>query len=65
MKDLSYIEENIEIIKQKAVNGFADAQTTLGFCYNFGIAGFPKDYSEAVKWYRKAAKQGHAGSQHN
>ena len=64
-EDISFIEENVEIIKQKAEKGNADAQTTIGFCYDFGIAGFPKDYSEAVKWYKIAAKQGNAGSQHN
>ncbi len=26
---------------------------------------FEKDPKEAVKWYRKAADQGHAGAQHN
>ena len=25
----------------------------------------PKDYSEAVKWYRKAAEQGNVNAQHN
>ena len=34
------------------------AQCNLGYCYYFG-QGVPKDYSEAVKWYRKAAEQGH------
>ncbi len=27
--------------------------------------GVPKDYKEAVKWYRKAADQGIAHAQHN
>jgi len=26
--------------------------------------GVPKDDAEAVKWYRKAAEQGHSGGQH-
>ncbi len=25
----------------------------------------PKDYEEAVKWFRKAAEQGHAGAQYH
>jgi len=27
--------------------------------------GVPQDYSEAAKWYRKAAEQGHAEAQYN
>ena len=27
--------------------------------------GVPQNYQEAVSWYRKAADQGHAGSQNN
>ena len=27
--------------------------------------GVPQDYSQAVKWYRKAAKQGDASAQYN
>jgi uncharacterized protein len=27
--------------------------------------GVPQDYAEAVKWYRRAAEQGHARAQHN
>ena len=27
--------------------------------------GVPRDYAEAVKWYRKAAEQGYARAQHN
>ena len=27
--------------------------------------GVPRDYGEAVQWYRQAAKQGHAAAQHN
>ncbi len=32
--------------------------------YGWG-KGVPRDYAEAVKWYRKAAEQGYAGSQNN
>ena len=27
--------------------------------------GVPEDDAEAVRWYRKAAEQGHAGAQYN
>ena len=35
----------------------AEAQDMLGTMYVVG-EGVPKDYSEAVKWYRRAADQG-------
>ena len=40
------------------------AQYSLGVCYADG-RGVAKDYVEAVKWYRKAAEQNHAGAQYN
>ena len=36
----------------------------LGWCYANG-EGVPQDFQEAVKWYRKAAEQGHADAQNN
>lgn len=42
--------------------GHADAQNNIGWCYQNGL-GVAKDVHEAVKWYRKAAKQGNARSQ--
>ena len=36
-----------------------------GANYYYGRNGFGKDYAEAVKWYRKAAEQGHAHAQFN
>jgi uncharacterized protein len=35
----------------------ADAQRDLGVMYYNGL-GVPQDYTEALKWYRKAAEQG-------
>lgn len=40
------------------------AQSNIGLCYEYG-RGVNQDYYEAVKWYRKAAEQGHAGAQKN
>ncbi|MGO9417290.1 MAG: SEL1-like repeat protein, partial [Syntrophobacteraceae bacterium] len=40
--------------------GNANAQFLLGAIYYDG-KGAPQDYSEAIKWYRKAAERG-AGS---
>ena len=38
--------------------------TTSASCTTKG-QGVPQDYAEAVRWYRKAADQGHAGAQFN
>ena len=47
----------------EAKAGNADAQFTIGIQYERGQMGFPQDYVEAAKWYRKAAEQGHHGAQ--
>jgi TPR repeat protein len=49
--------------KAKAEKGDAEAQCTLGWCYDDGI-GVPQDYAKAVKWYQKAAEQGNAEAQY-
>ncbi len=36
-----------------------------GECYYYGWGGLPKDYKEAVKWYKMAANQGNARAQYN
>ena len=41
-----------------------DAQVNLGSMYDNG-RGAPQNYSEAIKWYHRAAEQGHAVAQHN
>lgn len=50
------------LILEKASQGDALAQISVGDIYNFG-KGVPKDYSEAVTWYRKSAEQGDAVGQ--
>ena len=35
----------------------------LGWSYERGQGGLPQDSHESVKWYRRAAQQGHAGAQ--
>lgn len=47
-----------------AEKGNAEAQYNLGLCYARGD-GVPRDFAEAVKWYRKAAEQNHTGAQYN
>ena len=51
-------------VREAAVQGDAEAQFNLGVSYDNG-KGVPKDYQQAVSWYRKAAEQGHAKAQFN
>ena len=46
---------------REAEAGDANAQYKLGLSYEYG-KGVPQDYMEALKWYRKAAGQGHAAA---
>ena len=57
-------EEKIEFyhLNFKANGGDYIAQNNLGVIYEIG-EGVPQDYKDAVKWYRKAAEQGHATAQ--
>jgi hypothetical protein len=55
--------DNPEELQAKAEKGDAEAQFYLGVMYENGN-GVLKDYTEAVKWYRKAADQGAAAAQH-
>ena len=60
-------EEDKRRFKEKQVlaeQGEANAQYLLGAMYSLG-KGVPKDYKEAVKWYRLAADQGLANAQYN
>jgi TPR repeat protein len=54
----SYIQE----LHTKAERGDAEAQHSLGWMYEKG-EDVPQNYTEAVKWYRKAAEQGDASGQ--
>jgi TPR repeat protein len=54
----------LEKIRAAAQNGDPEAQLNLGVCYAQG-EGVPKDYAEAVKWFRKAAEQNLAEAQFN
>ena len=50
--------------KAKAEQGDAEAQFSLGYCYDDG-RGVAKDKAKAVKWYRKAAEKNYAPAQSN
>ena len=49
---------------RRAGKGDAKAQFNLGLKYDTG-EGVPQNYTEAAKWYRKAAEQGYAEAQFN
>ena len=55
---------DLEELRKKAEAGDAEAQSSLGFCYQHG-QGVPRDKAEAVKWYCLAAEQGFAKAQHS
>ena len=50
--------EAVKWYRKAAEQGYAEAQTNLGWMYEKG-RGVPQDDSEAIKWYQKAAIQGH------
>src|SRR6266446_7039763 len=56
--------KQVEEVKAKAEAGDADSEYQLGLRYYNGD-GVAKNFSEAVKWYRKAAEQNYALAQYN
>ena len=50
--------------KALAEKGDAAAQVLLGYRYFTGL-GVAKDFTEAAKWFRKAADQGNADAENN
>lgn len=50
-------------LRERAANGDADAQFTLGKNYEAGRGGLKRDYAEAANWYRKSAEQGNVYAQ--
>jgi TPR repeat protein len=53
--------EAIRYYKLEADQGYANAQSKLGFCYASG-AGVTKNEAEAVRYYKLAADQGYAAT---
>jgi len=51
-------------LEKQAAAGNADAQATLGVCYQ-GAHGVPRDPAIAAHWYEMASKAGHAGAETN
>ena len=54
-----------ELVVNRAEQGDAEAQYNLAQRYFHGDDRTVKDYTEAAKWYHKAAEQGHALAQNN
>ena len=51
------------LLRPLAERGNSQAQTYLGFMYEYG-RGVPQNYVEAVNWYCLAAEQGHTQAQY-
>ena len=62
---VQYSTEAEQLYRAKAENGDISAQFNLGCYFYSGEKGLSQNYAEAVKWYTKAASQGHAAAQNN
>jgi len=60
----SIIRAALPAIQQFADDGRAWAQSDIGSLYEDGLV-LPRNYTDAVYWYRSAAKQGYPGAQTN
>lgn len=54
--------QNLNALIEKAEQGDAQAQFSLGMMYRKGL-GVPKNCANAFKWLKKAAEQGHSNAQ--
>jgi TPR repeat protein len=62
--DIATAAEIFQSLLSLAQGGDAESQFKSGNAYYFG-RGVEKDYKEAVRWYTKAAEQGHNLAQYN
>ncbi len=56
---------DLDVLRQRAVQGDAWAQLNLGAAYDNGLSGVAPDAVLAVRWYRNSAEQGLAQAQFN
>ena len=56
---------NATALMQQAQAGNASAELALGYDYEHGLNGLPKNPVESVKWYREAAAQGSPNAEFN
>ena len=54
-----------ELNQEHAEQGSSIAQFLLGLSYATGGFCYRQDYFQAIRWYRKAAQQGHSAAQNN
>ncbi len=55
---------DVNNLTKRAKQEDAEAQFHLGLMYAYGH-DVPQDYTEAMKWYLRAAEQGNVGAQNN
>ncbi|MFY4763333.1 tetratricopeptide repeat protein [Aliarcobacter butzleri] len=55
----------VEWWEKSANQGFAAAQTNLGYMYEKGSGGLKQDSKKAFEWYQKSALQGDVEAQYN
>jgi TPR repeat protein len=58
LKEICELEDAIGCFQEAAELGHAAAQYELGVAYSLGL-GIEQNNEESMKWYRKAAEQGH------
>lgn len=56
---------HVRALREAAESGNAQAQFNLGLRHEQGTNGVTQDADEAVRWYEKAAAQGHRDAIHN
>ena len=61
---INWTKRDVYQCKYDAKKGNVSAQNNLGDMYKNG-KGVPKDYKEAVKWFKLAAKKGNVSAQNN
>src|SRR5579862_8981086 len=54
--------KQVDQLRQQAEDGNSDAEVKLAMMYEMG-QGVPKDFNEALKWYKAAAEKGNAFAQ--
>jgi TPR repeat protein len=62
LAEAGFAADDFAETKKKAEAGDAYAQCSLGYMYK-EPNGVPRDYAEAMKWFRLAAEQGNVGAQ--
>ena len=63
-QDNRYNSKIFKLCRRAASYGDAEAQFTLGWCYESGIGTKP-DINKAAKWYHAASDQGHVVAAHH